>query len=93
VFTGEPATERNHKKGIEPLGQRCAEYKVAGSALTGKGPYRAIVKLMEQPVPVNLLTAIQSVGFDYGMTPRQVGDALIAGAQLLWERELTFDIE
>jgi nitrate/TMAO reductase-like tetraheme cytochrome c subunit len=93
VFTGEPATERNHKKGIEPLGQRWAEYKVAGSALTGKGPYRAIVKLMEQPVPVNLLTAIQSVGFDYGMTPRQVGDALIAGAQLLWERELTFDIE
>jgi hypothetical protein len=93
VFTGEPATERNHKKGIEPLGQRWAEYKVAGSALTGKGPYRATVKLMEQPVPVNLLVAIQGVGFDYGMTPRQLGDALIAGAQLLWERELTFDIE
>ncbi len=93
VFTGEPRTERNHKKGIEPLGERWADYKVAGSALTGKGPYRAIVKLMEQPAPVNLLIAIQSVGFDYGMTPRQVGDAMAAGAQLLWERELTFDIE
>ena len=93
VFTGEPRTERNHKKGIEPLGERWADYKVAGSALTGKGPYRAIVKLMEQPAPVNLLIAIQSVGFDYGMTPRQVGDAVAAGAQLLWERELTFDIE
>ncbi len=93
VFTGEPRTERNHKKGIEPLGERWADYKVAGSALTGKGPYRAIVKLMEQPAPVNLLIAMQSVGFDYGMTPRQVGDAMAAGTQLLWERELTFDIE
>ena len=93
VFTGEPRTERNHKKGIEPLGERWADYKVAGSALTGKGPYRAIVKLMEQPAPVNLLIAMQSVGFDYGMTPRQVGDAMAAGAQLLWERELAFDIE
>ncbi|MCZ6593188.1 MAG: multiheme c-type cytochrome [Alphaproteobacteria bacterium] len=93
VFTGEPRTERNHKKGIEPLGERWADYKVAGSALTGKGPYRAIVKLMEQPAPANLLIAIQSVGFDYGMTPRQVGDAMFAGVQLLWERELTFDIE
>lgn len=93
VFTGEPRTERNHKKGIEPLGERWAEYKVAGSALTGKGPYRAIVKLLQQPVPVNLLIAIQGVGFDYGLTPRQVGDAVIAGTQVLWERELTFDIE
>ncbi len=93
VFTGEPATERNHKKGIEPLGERWPEYKVAGSALTGKGPYRAIVKLMQQPVPVNLLLAIQSVGFDYGMTPQDVGDALVSGAQLLWEQEVSFDIE
>lgn len=93
VFTGEPRTERNHKKGIEPLGERWAEYKVAGSALTGKGPYRAIVKLLEQPAPANLLVAMQSVGFDYGMTPRQVGKAMISGTQVLWERELTFDIE
>lgn len=93
VFTGEPATERNHKKGIEPLGERWPEYKVAGSALTGKGPYRATVKLMQQPVPVNLLLAIQSVGFDYGMAPQEVGDALVSGAQLLWEKEVTFDIE
>ena len=36
---------------------------------------------------------MQDVGFDYGLTPRQVGDAYIAGAQVLWERELLFDIE
>ena len=36
---------------------------------------------------------MQDVGFDYGLTPRQAGDALIAGAQVLWEKELVFDIQ
>ena len=93
VFTGEPPPERIHKRAIEPLGQRWAEYVVDGDALPGKGPYRADIKLISQPAPVNLLVAIQSVGFDYGLTPRQAGDALIAGAQILWQRELTFDVE
>ncbi len=93
VFTGEPATERNHKKSIEPLGERWASYKVDGDVLTGKGPYKATIKLNAQAVPVNLLIAMQGVGFDYNMTPRELGDALIAGAQTLWEKELVFDIE
>ena len=93
VFTGEPATERNHKKGIEPNGHRWAKYKVAGNALTGRGPYTATIMLKAQAVPVNLLTAIQSVGFDFDMTPREIGDELIAGTQVLWERKLTFDVD
>ncbi len=93
VFTGEPPTERNHKRSIEPLGERWAKYVVDGEALTGKGPYKAEIKLISQPAPINLLVAMQSVGFDYGLTPRQAGDALIAGAQVLWQRELTFDVE
>jgi hypothetical protein len=92
VFTGEPATERNHKRGIEPLGERWGEYKIKAKALTGKGPYTATVKLMEQPVPVNLLIAIQSVGFDFGISPREAGNALVAGTQLLWEKTVRFDI-
>jgi len=92
VFTGEPPTERNHKKGIEPLGHRWAKYKIGSKALTGNGPYRATIKLIQQPAPVNLLVAMQSVGFDYGLTPRQVGDALIGGAQVLWEKEMVFEV-
>lgn len=91
IFTGEPATERNHKKGIEPNGQRWATYKVSRSALTGKGPYTATVKLKAQAVPINLLQAIQSVGFDYGMTPKEVGRELIAGTQVLWKRVIKLD--
>ncbi len=88
VFTGEPATERNHKKGIEPNGERWASYKINRSSLTGRGPYVAEIKLLAQPVPVNLIIASQKVGFDYGMTPRQLGDKLIADTQVLWSRKL-----
>jgi nitrate/TMAO reductase-like tetraheme cytochrome c subunit len=93
VFTGEPPTERNHKRGIEPHGERWGNYSVPSSALTGKGPYKANIKLKSQMAPVNLLIAVQDVGFDYGLSPRQAGDALIASAQTLWEKELTFKIK
>ena len=92
IFTGEPATERSHKKGIEPLGTRWGSYKIDGAALTGRAPYKATIKLMAQAVPVNLLLAIQSVGFDYGMKPRELGKTLVAGAQMLWRKEVSFSI-
>jgi hypothetical protein len=44
---------------------------------------------MAQAVPVNLITSIQSVGFDFHMTPREVGNELIAGTQMLWKKEVT----
>lgn len=88
VFTGEPATERNHKKGIEPNGERWASYSVDASELTGRPPYKASIKLKSQPIPVNLLIAMQSVGFDYAMTPRMIADKLIAGTQTIWERDI-----
>ena len=92
VFTGEPPTERNHKKAIEPLGIRWGTYRVDGGALTGKGSYRVTVKLNTQMVPVNLLIDIQDVGFDYNMSARDVADALVGGTETLWEREVTFEV-
>ncbi len=92
VFTGEPATERNHKKGIEPNGVRWAKYEVKGRALTGKGPYKATIKLLEQPAPANLIIAMQDVGFDYGMTPMEIGKKIIEGTQELWTKTITFNI-
>jgi hypothetical protein len=93
IFTGEPATERNHRKGIEPLGHRWAGYEIAAGALTGKGPYRADIKLISQMVPANLVGAVQSVGFDYGMSTTEVIAGVMAGADVLWEKNLTFDIK
>jgi len=90
IFTGEPATERNHKKGIEPLGSRWAKYRISSRALTGHEPYTASVKLKAQAVPVNLLIAIQDVGFDFGLTPRNLGESLVSGTQTLWETKHIF---
>ena len=92
VFTGEPATERVHKKSIEPNGHRWASYTVNASALTGRGPYRAMIMLKAQAVPVNLLLAIQDVGFDFGMKSSEIGKELIAGTQVLWEKSMIFDV-
>ena len=93
IFTGEPPTERNHKRGIEPNGERWGKYRIKASALTGKGPYTASIKLISQPAPINLIISMQDVGFDYGLTAAQAGAALIAGAQTLWERAVVFDIK
>jgi nitrate/TMAO reductase-like tetraheme cytochrome c subunit len=92
VFAGEPTTERNHRKGIEPLGNRWASYEIDGDQLTGKGPYSATIRLNSQMVPVNLITAVQRVGFDYGMSAKEVADAVVAGADILWEKMVTFDV-
>ena len=92
VFAGEPTTERNHRKGIEPLGNRWASYEIDGDELTGKGPYAATIRLHSQMVPVNLITAVQRVGFDYGMSAKDVADAVVEGSEILWEKMITFDV-
>ena len=39
-------------------------------------------------VPVNLINEIKQVGFDYGMSPRDVAEGVLAGHVTLWEREV-----
>lgn len=93
ILSGEPTTERNHRKGIEPLGHRWAKYRISGRALTGKGPYRAEIRLMAQMVPVNLVAGIQDMGFDFHMSARQVGDAVVGGREVIWQKNITFNID
>ena len=79
--------------GIEPAGRRTATYRVSGDALTGASPYTAEIRLMAGMVPPNLVHEISEVGFDYGMTPRQVADAVVAGYRVLWERDIEIAVE
>jgi len=87
VLTGRPLGARKHKAGIDPMGSRWAEYKVKGSQLTGKPPYRVEAKLIAGMVPVNLVEAISIVGFDYNMSTRDIIDGVVGGHQVLWERK------
>ncbi len=92
VLTGRTRGARIHKQGIEPLGHRWADYKVDADALTGHPPYKADIKLIAAMIPVNLVSQIQGVGFDYGMSPREVAEGVLAGHQTLWEKELVLEM-
>jgi nitrate/TMAO reductase-like tetraheme cytochrome c subunit len=90
VFSGEPGTERNHRRGIEPSGHRWAKYEVDEGKLTGKGPYKAKIELKAGMAPANLVGDIQGRGFDYAMSAREVVDGVAAGYETLWEKEVNF---
>jgi hypothetical protein len=93
ILTGRPTSSRKHKRGIPPLGERWATYTVSAADLKGStGPYKANVKLIAGMIPINLLNVIQIVGFDFSMSPRQVGEGVIAGYQVLWERDVPLQV-
>jgi len=93
IGTGRPGGARTHRVGLPPNGTRWADYSVKKSELTGKGPYTAKVRMIAGMVPINLVHEIRHVGFDYGMNPRQIGDRVVAGRQILWEGEFALDQE
>jgi hypothetical protein len=91
ILTGRPADVRIRKKTIPPLRSLWPKYEVKKSALTGKEPYRATVRLFVGMVPVNLIRAVSRMGFDYGMSPRAVADGVVTRNALLWEYEAIID--
>ena len=89
LLVGRPNAARKHRQSIPPGGSRTAYYRIEKEQLKGsQPPYRATIAIVAGMVPVNLVYEIQDVGFDYGMSPRQVADAVVAGHQVLWEREV-----
>jgi len=89
ILLGRTLGARIHKNNIMPGNKRWARYKVSAGELEGStGPYKANVKFFAGMVPVNLIYEIMGVGFDYGMSPRDVADAVVAGHEVLWERDI-----
>lgn len=83
---GRPRSARKHKQTIDPLGHRIADYLVPGEKLGGNFPLKVDVRFIAQMVPVNLVAAIQGVGFDYGMSAREIADNVVAGAHTVFAR-------
>lgn len=93
LLTGRPVGARKHKQTIPPLGSKWASYEVTRSQLAGStGPYRARVQIMAGMVPPNLIHEIADVGFDYGLTPREVADAVVAGQIVVWSRDVALTV-
>jgi hypothetical protein len=93
ILYGRPAGSRKHKRGLPPGGERWANYEVSADALEGSTPpYQLDVKLIAGMIPINLITVIQVVGFDFGMSPREVARRVADGYQTLWERQLEIGV-
>ena len=84
IATGRTPGARIHRVALPPNGHRWADYAVPANDLSSKGPYSVTVRMIAGMVPVNLIEAIHTLGFDYNLTPRQVGDRVVAGRPLLW---------
>lgn len=81
-----PTGARKHRRTISPNEGEWADYEVPEENLEGATPpYTVRIKLIAQMVPVNLLSEIKSVGFDYKMSPREVANEVVEGAQTLYD--------
>jgi len=87
VLYGRPLGARKHKKTIEPLGSRRANYSVSAAQIKTGQTYKVVVKLISQMIPVHLIPAIQESGFDYGLSPKELADKVVEGATVLWTQE------
>ena len=87
---GRPRGARKHKKTLDPLGHRVAHYEIESSMLGNNFPLKVEFRFIAQMVPVNLLAAIQGVGFDYGMSAKEIAENVVAGAHTVFAR--TYEI-
>jgi len=83
---GRPIGARKHKQTIETGGTRLAEYRLKGRQVPCSGTYTIRVQLIAGMVPVNLVHEVSSVGFDYGMSARQVAQGVVDGHLVVHER-------
>lgn len=92
MLTGQPANVRKHRQTIPPSATRIAKYKINKSQLAGASQITIEYKLKSAPVPVNLISEISSVGFDYGMSAREVADKLVANHQVIWKKQISISL-
>ena len=89
MLYGRNRNARKHRAGI-PAGQsRVARYNIPAHRLRAGETYKIEAKLIFQPVPISLIHSIQGVGFDYGMSPREVADRLVKDVTEVWRRTAT----
>jgi hypothetical protein len=89
ILTGRPVGARKHRQTIPPLGSKWGSYDVDRAALAGTtGPYFANIKIKAAMVPVNLIHEIEGVGFDHGMSAREVAEKVVEGHIVVRDRDV-----
>lgn len=93
TMTGGPLGARAQRRSLPPLSTRENTYHILPQQLTGPGKYTAHFKLVVAMVPVALIHDVKDMGFDYGMTPREVADAVVDGHLVIRETDLEFEVK
>jgi hypothetical protein len=93
MLTGQPDGARKHRQTIPPLATRKASYKVNQKQLTNVTDLSITYKLKSGAVPVNLVKEVADVGFDFGMSTKQVVENLVNGHQVIWEKQKTLSLQ
>ncbi|QDT97814.1 multiheme c-type cytochrome [Gimesia aquarii] len=83
---GRPTGARKQKQNIPPRSSRLAKYHLSRRQLTGPGNYTVRIQMIAGMVPVNLVHEISDVGFDYGMSARNIADGVVEGHMVLYEK-------
>jgi hypothetical protein len=106
ILYARPATARKQAGVMPPNGGRWGEYEVPAKALTGLRPYTVQIKFIAQMVPINLVKFISNVGFDYNLSPMEIGKRVAfghrvspsqrdedrrGGALTVWDRKVVLD--
>ncbi len=92
MLTGQPANVRKHRKTLPPNSTRNARYKVSKSQLSSVSKLIITYRLKSAAVPVNLVHEIADVGFDYGMSEKEVATKLVENHQIIWEKTAELDL-
>ncbi|MFA5982649.1 MAG: c-type cytochrome [Methylococcaceae bacterium] len=79
---------RLQKKSIEANGTRWASYTVEPKLLTGRSPYHLNVKLVAGQLPPHLIHDLSGVGYEYGLSARDVGNKIVDLYRVLWEKNV-----
>lgn len=90
MFGGIPDL-RLQKKSIEAGGHRWASYRVDEKLLTGAKPYNLKIKMVAGQLPPHLINALADVGYEYGLSARDVGNKLVDLYRVLWEKNLVIE--
>jgi hypothetical protein len=93
ILAGHPRGFRKFRRTLPPLAERWASYNVSEKQLNGsKPPYTAHVELIVGMLAPALVYEVQGVGFDFHMSPRDVGNALRNGYQVIWQRDVPISV-
>lgn len=89
---GRPVGARKHKQNLEVGGSRLARYRLSGKQLTC-GPYTVRARLIQGMVPINLVSEISDVGFDYGLSAKNIADSIVDGHIVVREIVRRIDVQ